>query len=147
MDDATIRLMQLSQKGYNCSQIILMMGLEVKNEENPGLVRAVSGLAYGCGDGRGTCGVLTGGCCLIGLFAGKGGDDETPSDRLMLMLTELSEWFSDMFGNRDMGVSCQGIVGEDGPAASRQLCGEMVSKTYAKAMEILMTNDIDPSEG
>jgi hypothetical protein len=144
MDDTLIRMMQLGQKGYSCSQIILLLGLEMRGETNSGLVRAMAGLAYGCGSGHGTCGALTGGCCLLALYAGKGGDDERPSERLELMLQELSDWFADRIGSASGEMSCDSIVGEAGPAASRQRCGAIVGDTYTKVMEILATNEIDP---
>ncbi|MFH1982358.1 MAG: DVU_1555 family C-GCAxxG-C-C protein [Pseudomonadota bacterium] len=144
MDDTLIRMMQLGRKGYTCSQIIMLLGLDVRGESNPGLVRAMSGLAYGCGSGRGSCGTLTGGCCLLALYAGKGGDGETASDRLALMLQELTEWFAERVGCTDREMSCDAIVGDGGPAASRQRCGELVADTVAKVMEILTANDIDP---
>lgn len=82
MDDTLIRMLQLGQKGYTYSQIIILLGLEQRGETNPGLVRAMEGLAYGCGSGRGSCGALTGGACLLAFYAGKGSDEETASDRL-----------------------------------------------------------------
>lgn len=145
MNDAMIRLMQLSKQGYACAQILLIMGLEARGEENPDLVRAMSGLAYGCGDGRGTCGALTGGCCLLGVYAGKGTDSETQSDRFALMLAGLTEWFAETAGAADGAVSCDVIAGGEGPAASLQRCGELVSQTYAKIMEILVENGFDPA--
>jgi hypothetical protein len=69
MDDTMIRMMRLAQKGFTCSQILLLLALEARGEQNPALVRAAAGLAYGCGTGKGSCGVLTGGSCrsfLIG---------------------------------------------------------------------------------
>lgn len=144
MDDTLIRMLQLGQKGYNCSQIIILLGLELRGETNPGLVRAMSGLAYGCGSGRGSCGVLTGGCCLLALCAGKGDDSETASDRLDLMLQELNDWFVQRTGCLEADMSCNAIVGDDGPAASRQRCGAIVADTYSKVMEILAANEIDP---
>jgi hypothetical protein len=144
MDDILIRMLQLGQKGYNCSQILMLLGLEVRGETNPQLVRAVGGLAYGCGSGRGSCGVLTGGCCLLALYAGKGSDGEVPSDRFDLMLQELNDWFASYTGCDPGDMSCESIVGEAGPAASRQRCGALVGDTYAKVMEILTVNEIDP---
>jgi hypothetical protein len=144
MDDILIRMLQLGQKGYNCSQIIMLLGLEVRGETNFQLVRAMGGLAYGCGTGRGSCGVLTGGCCLLALYAGKGGDEETPSERLDLMLQELNDWFAARTGCEQGDMSCEIIVGEAGPVASRQKCGALVADTYAKVMEILAANEIDP---
>jgi hypothetical protein len=146
MDEHAIRMMQLSGRGYVCSQIIVKMALELRGEENPSLVRAMAGPEYGCGTGAGTCGALVGGCCLLALYAGKGLDDESPSDRLPLMLSELSEWFSERVGGQYGGILCENIVGDAGPAASMRICGAIVAETYAKAMEILVLNEFDPAE-
>jgi hypothetical protein len=145
MDDILIRMLQLGQKGYNCSQIIMLLGLELRGETNPRLVRAMGGLAYGCGSGHGTCGVLTGGCCLLALYAGKGSDEEVPSDRYDLMLQELNDWFASRSGCDPGDMSCDAIVGEAGPVASRQSCGALVADTFTKVIEILTANEIDPN--
>jgi hypothetical protein len=145
MDDMMIRMLQLSGKGYGCSQILIRLFLELRGEENPALVRSMSGLAYGCGGGRATCGTLTGGCCALALYAGKGADDETGSERLMLMLQELSDWFDEQVGAPHGGIACETIVGVEGPQAARQRCGALVSQTYSKVLEILSANGFDPS--
>lgn len=145
MEDTLIRMMQLAGKGYSCSQIILLMGLEARGETNPGLVRAMAGLAYGCGSGRASCGALTGACCLLALYAGKGGDDEPQSEQLVSMLQDLSDWFMDHIGGPSGGMACETIVGREGPAASRQRCGTIVAETYAKAMDLLLIYQIDPA--
>jgi hypothetical protein len=145
MNDLMIRMLQLSQKGYACSQILIRLFLEARGEDNPELVRAMAGLAYGCGTGRATCGTLTGGCCALALYAGKGQDDEAGSERLMLMLQELSDWFEERVGKPNGGIACETIVGAEGPAAARQRCGEIVADTYAKVLEILTANGFDPS--
>ena len=147
MDNTQIRMLKLAQEGYTCSQIIILLGLEVRGETNPDLVRAMGGLAYGCGSGRGTCGTLSAGCCLLALYAGKGDPLETQSERLALMLQELNDWFSAHTGRGGGDISCNAIVGEDGPAASRQRCGAIVAETFAKVMEILAANGIDPMGG
>jgi hypothetical protein len=143
MDDTMIRMMRLAQKGYTCSQILILLALEARGEQNPTLVRAASGLAYGCGTGKGSCGVLTGGSCVIGLFAGKGSDEEQESEKFLLMLQNLSDWFFDHVGSQHGGIECQTIVGEEGPAAARQKCGAILAETYAKVMEILIYNGFD----
>ncbi len=145
MDDHAIRLMQLAQEGYSCSQIILALGLETAGRENPALIRAMSGLAYGCGTGAGTCGALTAGSVLIGLHAGNGPAGDAGSDRLPLMLEALTTWFSERVGNDHGGIDCRAIVGEAGPAASRSRCGTIVAETYAEVMEILQANGFDPT--
>jgi hypothetical protein len=145
MNDLMIRMLQLSQKGYGCSQILIRLVLEARGEDNPALVRAMAGLAYGCGGGRATCGTLTGACCALALYAGKGRDDEPADDRLMLMLQDLSDWFWDRVGSTYDGMACETIVGEAGPAAARQRCGAIVADTYAKLLEILAANGFDPT--
>lgn len=147
MDNMQIRIMQLGRQGYTCSQIIILMGLEQCAQKNSGLVRAMAGLAYGCGSGHGSCGVLTGGCCLLAWYAGHGGTDRIGPDRLMPMLQTLSEWFSHHTGCKSADMSCDAIVGQAGPAASRQRCGAMMAETFGKVMQILDANGIDPGMG
>jgi hypothetical protein len=147
VDDTLIRMLQLGQKGYSCSQILLQLGLELRGETDSALVRAMSGLAYGCGTGRGSCGALSGGCCLLALYAGKGSDEETASERLPLMLQELTEWFAAHTGCGEGEMSCETIVGEEGPVAARQRCGALVADTYAKVLDILAAHEIDPLGG
>jgi hypothetical protein len=143
MDDTMIHILQLANKGYSCSQILIILALEARGEQNPALVRAAAGLAYGCGTGRGICGVLTGGSCVLALFAGKGSDEEQESDKFMLMLQELSDWFSEHVGDQYGGTECEVIVGDEGLAAARQRCGAILAETYIKVMDILVTNGFD----
>ena len=59
------------------------------------------------------------------------------SEQLMAMLQDLSDWFVDRIGGPSGGMACETIVGQEGPAASRQRCGTIVAETYDKVMEIL----------
>jgi hypothetical protein len=145
--DLTVRLLQLAQKGYGCSQILMRLFLEARGEDNPALVRAMAGPAYGCGAGRASCGTLIGACCVLALYAGKGADNETGSERLMLMLQELSDWFDEHVGRPHGGISCDRIVGAEGLTAARRRCGAIVADTYAKTLEILAANGFDPNAG
>ena len=147
MVDTVMRILRLGARGYSCSQILLAMALEDRGAENPDLVRAMAGLAYGCGGGRATCGALTGGCCLLALYAGKGADSETASERLPLMLQELAEAFAARQSAPDAGLTCEALVGEQGPAASLHDCGKRVADTYALTMDILIRNGFDPFGG
>jgi hypothetical protein len=147
MEDTMIRIMQLGQQGYTCSQIIVLLALELRGADNPDLVRAMGGLAYGCGSGYGSCGVLTGGCCMLALYAGKGSTHENPLDCFELMLQELNDWFHRHTGCAPDDMSCLAIVGEAGPAASRQRCGRILKNTCSKVIEILTTYGIDPLGG
>lgn len=143
MDDTTIRMMQLSGKGYACSQVMMQMALEYRGEENPSLVRAMAGTAYGCGSGAGTCGALTGGAAVLALYAAKGADAETESERFMPMLQELADWFAQTVGEQYGGITCAAVTGEDGAGAALQQCGGIVAQTFSKALAILMENGFD----
>ena len=147
MNETLIRLMALGGKGYSCSQILMILALEERGESNPSLVRAMSGPAYGCGNNQGACGALTGGVCVLGLYGGKGSNNETASGKLSLMVQELSDWFVERVGGMHGGITCEAIVGDAGPEVSRRTCGTMVAETFEKAMEILMTNGFEPAEG
>jgi len=146
MNDLLFRLVELGSKGYCCSQILLVLGLEAREEENPSLVRAMGGLCHGMGDCEGICGVLTGAECLLALYAGKGTEDESADERLPLMRSEFREWFIETVGSRYGGIRCGDIL-EDASCQSPnpERCGNMVADAYTKAMKILVENGFDPS--
>jgi len=146
LNDVSLRILQLSGQGYGCSQVLMQLALEARGEDNPGLVRAMAGLEYGCGGGRATCGALTAACCVLALYAGRGGD-ASGTERLPLMLHALSDWFEERAGGPHGGISCEAIVGAEGPAAARQRCGAIVADTYSQLLEILAANGFDPSGG
>lgn len=144
MDDLVFRMMELKAKGFYCSQILTMLALESQEKENPDLVRAMAGLAFGVGIGE-VCGALTGGACILSLYAGKGTDEDTEDHRMMSMLHELGEWFRETYGEQYGGISCDAIS-KDGSLRNER-CGAVVATTYRKVEEILVANDFDPSEG
>ncbi|MEW6265546.1 MAG: DVU_1555 family C-GCAxxG-C-C protein [Thermodesulfobacteriota bacterium] len=145
MNDTSIRLMKKAAAGYTCAQILVSLALEDRGETNAALVRAMAGLAHGCGTGQGSCGALTGAACVLALYAGKGRDGEEASERLPSMLQELTDWFRETVGERHGGLSCEAVTGEDGPEASRQKCGAIVIETYEKIVRILVANGFDPA--
>lgn len=84
-------MIELSTNNYNYSQILMVLALEQEEDENPDLVRSVSGLADGCGFFNETCDAMTSAASILALYAGKGADDEKKSKNLLLMLQELGE--------------------------------------------------------
>jgi hypothetical protein len=145
MDATTLRMMELNYNGYYCSQILLQLALEAQGKSNRDLIRAMGGLANGCGFSGGPCGTLTGAACLLSLYAGKGSDDECQDDALTYMLNDLGEWFSGTYGSRYGGITCEQIVGDR--TEMRQRCGAIVSETYAKVMELLIAGGYDVATG
>ncbi len=143
MNDLMLRMLRWGQQGYSCAQILLLLGLEDRHETNPGLVRAMAGLAYGCGTGQAACGAWTGGSCLLAYLAKSEGAEERPVEILSSMLQELSDWFMNRVGQAHGGIACEVIVGENGPAAARQTCSAIVAEPYAKVMGILAANGLE----
>ncbi|ABQ25208.1 DVU_1555 family C-GCAxxG-C-C protein [Geotalea uraniireducens] len=140
-----MRMMELSYNGYYCSQILVILALEAQGKSNPDLIRAMGGLANGCGFAGGPCGTLTGAACLLSLYAGKGTDEEYEDERLKYMLQDLGEWFSQTYGSRYGDVTCESIVGDR--TEIRQRCGAIVAETYAKVMELLTASGYDVTAG
>jgi C_GCAxxG_C_C family probable redox protein len=145
MDQTMLRMMELDYHGYYCSQILLIMALEAQGKSDPDLVRAMGGLAHGSGFDDGICGTLTGAACLLGLYAGKGTQDEHEDEQLKFMLKDLGEWFEQTFGIRYGDVTCEAIVGDR--TVMRQRCAAVVGETYAKVVELLSAGGYDISVG
>lgn len=141
MENESFRMMELGMQGFNCSQILLLMALEAQQRENPDLVRAMSGLLAGLGCGK-ICGAVTGGCCLLGLYAGKDAANNNADPRLSVMLTQFVEWFETEYTPRYGGIDCSVIAGDD---ARKRLerCPHIVMESLSKLREILAENDYD----
>ena len=138
------RMLELKQQGFFCSQILLIMGMDLQGIENPGLVRAVHALAGGIGFSGETCGALTGGACLLGLYAGKGTPEQEDDPRLMFMAEDLVRWFKDGYGTEYGGIRCDEILGPGGKEMGRR-CPAIVQGTLQKVKELLVENGYDLS--
>ncbi|MCF8027786.1 MAG: C-GCAxxG-C-C family protein [Desulfobacteraceae bacterium] len=145
-DDTIFRILPLAQKGYCCSQIILLLGLEAQGRENPALIRAANGLCHGIGGAGHTCGALTGAACLLGLYAGKGTDDEQQDERFPLMLETLANWFSETATKDYGGLTCTDIMGGKTTQPNPDICGRLIVTTLDQSIAILMDFGYDPSE-
>lgn len=147
MAEDDFRVLELSVQGFGCSQIIAIMALDVQQRENPLLVRAMTGLLNGMGSGK-TCGALTGACCVLGMYAGRGALDEPESDDLPVMQAELVEWFETKYGERHGSIDCAAIT-ENDPAFRLNRCPRIVTDTFVKVRDILAAHGypMDGSEG
>jgi C_GCAxxG_C_C family probable redox protein len=144
--DEFMRMMELSQQGFHCSQIMMIMALDAQGKANPDLIRAMSGLLGGVGFCGKICGTLTGGACLIGLYAGKGTAEEEADNRLYLMMSELVEWFENEYRTKYGGINCADIL-QDDPRNRMSRCPQMVMATMEKVREILAANNYDFGHG
>lgn len=137
--DVVARITKLHMQGFHCSQIMIMLGLEEQEKNNPDLIRAMTGLAGGLGFSGKNCGTLTGAVCLLGLYGGRGGLEERESQHLNTMIQELVVWFEETFAKEFGGIDCQHIMNND-PWNRLTRCPDVVIKTYLKATEILEDN-------
>ena len=141
-DEIVNRMIQLAEKSYNCSQILMILAMDQEGKENPDLVRAMSGLGDGCGFFKETCGIMTGAVCLLSWYAGKGSDSEEESEKLLPMLQEFGDWFQQEVGEKYNGTRCQDIVGDQvGTPEGKQICGRIIFQTFIKVNEILAENN------
>jgi C_GCAxxG_C_C family probable redox protein len=136
LDSEQLRMVELAAKGFHCSEVLLFMGLEAQGKTDPDLIRAVSGLAGGMGFSGETCGALTGGVCLLGLYAGRGSSEESSDPALNIMINELVEWFSKKFGESYGGILCRDIT-EDDPGKQPSRCPRIVASVHKKVKSLL----------
>lgn len=141
MNEDDFRVAELALKGYKCSHILVQIGLDALGKDNPELLRAMSGLATGMGSGM-SCGALTGGCCLIALYAGTDGEGRDEHPRLPLMLEEYTQWFREEFGRTYGGIDCANIM-QDDPQLKNQRCPTLILAAVKKAREILEANGFE----
>jgi C_GCAxxG_C_C family probable redox protein len=144
MDDDTFHIMELAMKGFNCSQILVLIALEAQGRENADLVRAMSGLVAGLGCGK-ACGALTGGCCVLGMYAGKDSAENDPDARLQTMLSNFVEWFEVEYTSRYGGINCADIVQDDARQKMTR-CPLIVIESMEKLKKLLAENDYDFSQ-
>lgn len=138
------RMRELRQQGFYCSQILLMMGLEMQGKANPELVRAMHGLAGGLGFSGELCGALTGGASLLGLYSGKGTPEQEEDPRLIFMAEDLVKWFKAEFAGQFGGIRCEDILAGDSQNPMRR-CPILVAGVFHKVKELLVENGYDLS--
>jgi C_GCAxxG_C_C family probable redox protein len=144
MLDDMERLKQLKQQGFFCSQILMIQGLELLGKENPDLVRSMQALAGGLGFSGEICGALTGGSCLLGLYAGKGTPEQAADFRMDLMVEDLVKWFKAEHGERYGSIRCEDILMST-PSFQAGPCPVLVMTTLQKVKDLLIENGFDLS--
>jgi C_GCAxxG_C_C family probable redox protein len=138
------RIRALKQQGFFCSQILMILGMELLGKENPDLVRSVNALAGGIGWSGELCGALTGGSCLVGLYAGKGRPEEQEDLRMSFMLMDLVRWFKAEHGQKYGGIRCEEILAGNQQNKTTR-CPVLVATTFQKVKELLVENGYDLS--
>jgi len=127
MEKDVARLHQLLREGNCCASALVKLGLELKDDENPQLVQAASGLCFGV-QGQLLCGALTGAACMLNILAPGAANSE--------MVPELAAWFQAEYGDRYGGSDCAVILDGD-PMNKAHRCPGVIEATYRKARSIL----------
>ena len=127
MENDITRLHRLLLEGKCCASAIVQLGLEIKGEENPQLVQAVSGLCFGMHSEL-ICGALTGTACMMNILE--------PRDANTLLIPELVEWFTAVVGEKYGGINCTDIIG-DAPINKKLRCPALIEATFVEAKRIL----------
>jgi hypothetical protein len=127
MSDTAKEVHRLATQGYCCSQIMVQMGLDARQDENPELVDAVAGLCGGLHSGL-CCGTLTGAACLLSLYDKKNAATN--------MIPRLVAWFKEAYVSSFGGIDCDDII--DGNPSNRfERCPKIMVETYEKCRELL----------
>ena len=141
LTEEQLRMLELAQQGFHCSEVLLFMGLEAQGKTNPDVIKVVSSLAAGIGNSGDICGALTGGACLLGLYAGRGSAKEEEDSRLPIMIGELMDWFSEDANEKYGGIHCREIIKDD-PRNIPSRCPRLVGRVHLKVKSILAENGI-----
>lgn len=139
--DSFERMLELSNQGFYCAQIPLILLMESEEKENPDLIRALGGLNGGLGLTGNVCGSLTGGCCLLSYFAGKGKPGEEENAISTKMIVEFVEWFQEEYGSLYGSFNCRDIL-EGDPINKTTRCPLIVEAVYYKCAELLEKYEI-----
>jgi C_GCAxxG_C_C family probable redox protein len=142
--DELDQLMTYRQQGFYCSQILILQGLEMMGKSNPDLVRAMHGLAGGLGFSGELCGALTGGACLVGLYAGKGSPEQEQDPRLIFVIEDLVKWFKAEYAEQFGGIRCEEILAGNNLNQSMR-CPILVAGVLQKVKELLVENGYELS--
>lgn len=151
MDETLMEIAPLAAQGFCCSQMLGLLALRAQGRENPELVRALGGLCRGLGacreTGCGTCGILTGGACVLGLYFGKGRPEELPVERADLAQAEFVDWFVERTRRQYGGSACADILGDDSGTPDMARCGTLLAEAWAKLVLVLAENGLDVTVG
>lgn len=143
MSEDAFRVAELLLDDFRCSHILMRLALDAQGRDDPNLVRAMSGLALGMGQGF-NCGALSAGCCVIGYYAGRGGDGEREHPELSAMLDDFTGWFNAAATGQYGGIDCSDIMQFD-EGLRRQRCPELIVATWEKVKETLAAHGVDIS--
>lgn len=145
MNGVLMELVSDVREGFCCSQLLMLLLLRERGEDNPTLVRAMHGLGMGIGFSNGPCGLLTGGAAVLGVLAGKGEPGELANPSFVPMVNDYAQWFFERtapFGSPNCESVTQGLCGA-GAQPNMLLCGNLLGECWEKLQEIREQYGVD----
>ncbi len=169
MNPLLLEILPLIKQGYCCSQLLIHLLLQGAGQENHQLIRAMHALCFGMGSSEGPCGLLSGGACVLGCFAGRGELDESAHPSLAPMVDEYLQWFlqktqgqslchhvinflqnSEEYNNADeqnegllIHEKSNKITQQAQIASSQHLCGQLLTQCWEKILDILENYEVE----
>jgi hypothetical protein len=154
MHPLLLEILPLVRQGWCCSQLLAVLLLRVRGEENPELVRAMHALCHGIGESDGPCGLLTGGACVLGCLAGRGEEKESAFPLFIPLVNDYALWFyerTERYGGHGCGLVVRGLSADAGTAAPEgkpapTLCGALLAECWEKILALAEEYEI-PMDG
>lgn len=134
------RVMELSQKGYHCSQIMMQLSLDLREREEPFTIRSLGALGGGMFAKR-NCGTLTGGVAMLSSYFPREAGEPEP-EAYQAIAKELVEWFEKENGS----INCGDLVDIDDMETVMNFCPGLIARTFEKCLELMEAHGIDPTE-
>lgn len=125
-------------KGYHCSQTMMLLSLELRQMNEPFTVRAMGGLGGGMFAQR-TCGALTGGACVLASYFARAEGAPEP-EGYQPLAQALVAWFEREHGS----INCFDLVQFDAEHI-RRVCPGIIAGAFNQCLKILKDHGIDPS--
>ncbi|HHT63179.1 MAG: C-GCAxxG-C-C family (seleno)protein [Bacillota bacterium] len=120
MDDYQFRSLELKNKGYCCSQILVQLSLDLIEKNNEELVKSMKGLCNGLFSGE-LCGCLSAGAVTLSLLLAE---EDVPE-----AVHELTNLFRNNYGK----FKCSELL--EGKSKS-EVCQQILFQTYDWIREI-----------
>lgn len=128
----------LAEEGYCCSQILAQLILRAQGKENDDLVRSLAGLCHGIGQSGDTCGILTGGACILSYLMGADKKNDPATIQTHMILDDFLDWFNTLCEEQYGSNHCYDIIGSnkaEGP--NKKHCRELITKSWVHIIGLL----------
>lgn len=160
MHPILLELLPYIKQGYCCSQLLMLLALQLRDEENAALTDSMRGLCHGMGYANAPCGLLGAGAAAVSYLVHSEADAELRDEKALhakqeSMVNDYAAWFFERTG-RYASANCDDVVAglakEKGNAlssakeleasGSETLCGELLAESWEKILELCESYDV-----